>query len=643
MEEKNNLKILAEISRYFGRNPDFVLAGGGNTSFKDENTLYVKASGHSLADITEDGFAALERKKLKCMLGKKYPSKPELREEYVKNDLLEARLFPEKGQRPSVESNFHELIEYPWVMHLHPCVVNALTCSKEGRKYAREIFGGKALWLEYTDPGYKLALAVRDALRKWSSDNSSHPEIILMQNHGIIAAGNSPEAVKKTLLEAVSLIDGRIEDDIPEHISSRNREITPLMREVSLFIRGAFGDRRKIIFPADMLGIEAVQEEDTGPITPDQIVYCRPETVRIDDDALTRESISSAVKDYIKRKGYEPSLFIVEGAGIFGAGDDYSAAKNSAYAFWDAARTALAARSFGGARFLSGEETGFIDSWEVENYRRKAASGGEKELGGLIAVVTGGAQGVGKGVAGALAEKGAHVVIADMNAEKAKETADAIIKKHGENKALPLEADISDEKTVERMFDSVIDAYGGIDLLINNAGILLSGNILDLKYEDFKKVIDINLNASYLCAQKAAKAMVLQGRGDIIQMSSKSGKAGSRNNSAYASSKFAAVGLAQSLAMDLIPHNIYVNALCPGNFLDLDLWQSPGGLFDQYLKAGKVPGAKTRHDVEEHYKKQTLLGRGCKISDLINAVLYILKQRGETGQAYNITQGQTMH
>lgn len=156
-------------------------------------------------------------------------------------------------------------------------------------------------------------------------------------------------------------------------------------------------------------------------------------------------------------------------------------------------------------------------------------------------------------------------------------------------------------------------------------------------------MIEINLNASFLCAKKAAEFMVKQKRGDIIQMSSKSGKSGSRNNSAYASSKFAAIGLVQSLAMDLAEHNIYVNALCPGNFLSLDLWRAPGGLLDQYLRAGKVPGAKTRKDVEDHYMKQALLGRACTVEDVVETILYILRQRGETGQAYNITQGQTFH
>lgn len=643
MAEKNNLQRLAEISRYFGKKPDFVLAGGGNTSFKDENTIYVKASGTSLACVSPEDFVALDRKQLREITSKRYPSDPRLREEHVKIDLLSARIFPERGQRPSVESNFHELIDYPWVVHLHPCVVNALTCSKDGKKHAGSIFGDEALWAGYTDPGYKLAISLRKALSAWKRKKGKHPGIILMQNHGIIAAGDSPVKVRNTVLNAVSLIAGRIEEKIPPHVSERERTVSPSMRDSCLTLRGAFGSRRKIVYPVDLKGIEGILDERTGPMTPDQVVYCRPEILRIPGEKLEFEAVSRMIDSYESRRGYPPALLLVEGTGIFGAGDDFASARNSANAFWDMARTIIASRSFGGARFLSAKESSFIDSWEVESYRRKSSSTAPGELSGLTAVVTGSARGVGKGIAGALAGKGVHVVIADINGREASAAAAGICEAFGENRAFPFEADITDEKTVESLFERAVSEYGGVDLLINNAGILISGSIEDLEYKDFRKVIDINLNASFLCAKKAAGIMIRQKRGDIIQMSSKSGKTGSRNNSAYASSKFAAIGLAQSLAMDLAEHNIFVNALCPGNFLDLDLWQSPGGLFDQYLKAGKVPGARTRKDVEAHYRKQTLLGRGCTVEDIVETILYILRQRGETGQAYNITQGQTLH
>ncbi len=638
MEPKNKIAELVELSRYFGQNPDFVLAGGGNTSYKNENTLYVKSSGCYLASITAGGFAALDRKKLRAMLSRTYPSEPRMREESVKNDLLSARLFPEKNQRPSVESNFHEIIDYPWTVHIHPAAVNSITCAKEGKKFTEEIFESRVLWIDYTDPGFKLACSIKDKINLWTLEHKSCPGIIFMQNHGMIASGNTPAEVKKSVDEVISVITKKMNKPFPSHIPAEQRTMPAEARQMSLKLRGALRSR-KILYALSLDGIEGMQEAKSGPITPDQIVYCRPEVIKIKPK---EKNISAIIEKYIKKRGYEPSVFIVNDIAVFGAGADLQKAKTSAEVFWDSAKTIIAADAFGGARFLTAKQSAFIDSWEVESYRRKLCSAPERELEGMVAVVTGAAQGIGKGIAEALAKMGASVAVADLNIKKAEETAEVICGENGGQKAIAIEVDITDESAVDEMFCRVIDAYGGIDLLVNNAGILISGNILDLKYEAFKKVIDINLNASYLCAQKAAKVMAVQGRGDIIQMSSKSGKSGSRNNSAYACSKFAAIGLTQSIAMDLIPHNIYVNALCPGNFLDLDLWQSPGGLFDQYLAAGKVAGAKTKKDVEEHYKKQTLLGRGCTVEDIMHTILYILKQRGETGQAYNITQGQTM-
>ncbi|NOZ63791.1 MAG: SDR family NAD(P)-dependent oxidoreductase [Caldiserica bacterium] len=278
----------------------------------------------------------------------------------------------------------------------------------------------------------------------------------------------------------------------------------------------------------------------------------------------------------------------------------------------------------------------------MERYRKRITEEKRGKIAGRVAIVTGGAQGVGRGIAEGLLKEGAHVVIADINYETAEKVARKFEESFGEGRAVPYQVDVTREDEVQDMVAFTVKRFGGIDILISNAGILIADNILSFPYDKFRKVIEVNFYGYFLCAQKVARVMVKQGYGDIIQINSKSGKKGSKANSAYASSKFAGIGFTQSIAMDLAAHNIFVNAICPGNFLDLELWQREGGLLDQYLKAGKVPGAKTRKDVENYYKNLTLLKRASTIEDVMHTIFYILKQRGETGQAYNVSQGQEM-
>lgn len=145
---------LIEISQFYGSDKRFVIAGGGNTSYKNEEKIWVKASGTSLATITEEGFAILDRTKLNSMTGKEYSKDEKEREDQVKNDLAEATLT--KGNRPSVETSLHNVIDFPFVVHLHPTVVNGLLCSVNVESELKRLFGNRVLYIEYTDPGYVL-------------------------------------------------------------------------------------------------------------------------------------------------------------------------------------------------------------------------------------------------------------------------------------------------------------------------------------------------------------------------------------------------------------------------------------------------------------------------------------------------------
>lgn len=271
-------------------------------------------------------------------------------------------------------------------------------------------------------------------------------------------------------------------------------------------------------------------------------------------------------------------------------------------------------------------------------------------LSGKICVITGGAQGFGAGIAKSLFEEGASVVIADLNKEKGSELTGMLNRDNEKpNRAIFALTDVSDPESVRQMVDDCVLRFGGLDIMISNAGILNAGSLDEMSPEVFQKVTAVNYNGYFHCVKFASRVMKQQAAcnpdmySDIIQINSKSGLKGSNKNFAYAGGKFGGIGLTQSFALELIPYRIKVNAICPGNFFEGPLWSDPeNGLFVQYLKAGKVPGARTLEDVRKHYEKQVPAGRGCRVEDVVTAILYVIEQKYETGQALPVTGGQNM-
>ena len=266
-----------------------------------------------------------------------------------------------------------------------------------------------------------------------------------------------------------------------------------------------------------------------------------------------------------------------------------------------------------------------------------------------IALVTGGAQGIGEEIVRNLTSAGAVVFIADLNIDGAEKLAQEINAAEERTAALAVCVNVSDESSVKNMFDAVAMTAGGLDLCVSNAGVLKAGSVLEQELSDFRFVTDINYTGFFVISKYAGRLLqtqhfaALNWKTDIIQINSKSGLEGSNKNGAYAGGKFGGIGLVASFAMELIEYNIKVNAICPGNFLDGPLWSHPEkGLFVQYLKTGKVPGAKSIEDVRTFYEAKVPMKRGCTGKDLVRALYYIIEQEYETGQALPVTGGQIM-
>ena len=277
-----------------------------------------------------------------------------------------------------------------------------------------------------------------------------------------------------------------------------------------------------------------------------------------------------------------------------------------------------------------------------ENVHNRPAGNGR--LAGKITIVTGAAQGFGKGIAEELYKEGATIVVADMNLPLAQQVAQEM----GE-RACAVAVNVSDEDSVANMVAETVEKFGGLDILVANAGVVRSGPLAEFEKKDFEFVTAINYTGLFLCCKYAAMIMQAQHEADpdamydIIAMSSKSGLEGSNKNFSYAGSEFGAIGLVQSFALEMTAYNVKVNAICPGNYLDGPLWSDPErGLFVQYLQAGKVPGAKTVEDVRRFYEAKVPMNRGCLPIDVARAVMYCVEQKYETGQAIPVTGGQVM-
>jgi len=243
-----------------------------------------------------------------------------------------------------------------------------------------------------------------------------------------------------------------------------------------------------------------------------------------------------------------------------------------------------------------------------------------------VAIVTGAAQGLGAAICQRLVSEGARVVPADV-------------------KGFEISVDVTDETSVKSLFDHAVAEHGRVDVVVANAGILIAEPIAEADAEKWRTVMNVNLFGSFLTMKHACRVMMPQKSGAIIQINSKSGKKGSAANSAYAASKFGGIGLVQSVALEMAPHGVRCNAICPGNLLESPLWTDPErGLFVQYLRAGKVPGAKTIEDVRQHYLNQVPMKKGCTYDDVANAVVFLASDASNyiTGIALNVSGGQEM-
>ncbi len=373
--EKNLIELIA-VSRQYGQDKSFVIAGGGNTSFKDEKHIWIKASGAALETIDENGFVCLSRERLKIVSTKKYSQDATQREAEVKADLA-AAIVSSGNNRPSVETSMHEIIDYPFVVHTHPTLVNALMCSNNAKMVCIELFGDHSLFIPYTDPGYILFKKVETEIIGFTSKFGKAPQIIFLENHGIFVAANTVAEINEIYASVMEKINLKIAEPLPlDKQKPFSSLIIENIQRLNIGFQNftAIGQESTLIhhFSKDS---KSFLKANTA-FTPDDIVYCKAYYLFIPALANDQEQLETAKTlnaGYFKTYGYLPKVLVLEGQGVIAVEENLKSALNVMEVYTNILKISYLSENFGGPKFMNKAQIEFIDNWEVENYRRKMA------------------------------------------------------------------------------------------------------------------------------------------------------------------------------------------------------------------------------------------------------------------------------
>lgn len=354
----NELMLLQEMSNKYGSDPSYVLAGGGNTSFKTEDTLYVKGSGTSLATIKAEDFVRMDRSKLSSMWDKTYPANEAERESAVLSDMMEARKEGE-SRRPSVETPLHNLFPQKYILHVHPASVNGMTCGKNGKEIAAKIFPN-SVWVDACRPGYILASLCRDMLESYKNEKGCDADLLFLQNHGVFFAADT--------VEGIDVLVSSVMDTLKEYADKAVTEYRAFLCQAMSEITNA---------PcAEYLSdctVKAFDPDNNSP-TPDHIVYCKAKYIVIGAND-GRSELDCKIKAFEKANGYMPRVAVIKGDGAVVLGADNKQLDTVKNVFLDQVKVYHASRAFGGYLGMSDDLVDFIVNWEVESYRSKVNNG----------------------------------------------------------------------------------------------------------------------------------------------------------------------------------------------------------------------------------------------------------------------------
>jgi rhamnulose-1-phosphate aldolase/alcohol dehydrogenase len=641
-----------------------VVWGGGNTSIKlaerdyrgrEVRVLRVKGSGSDLKSIEKKHFPGVRMDDVLALLERQDMGDQEM------VDYLAHALQEPASPRPSIETLLHGFLPATAVIHTHADAIVSLTNNDRAAAVLREVYGAEVIALPYRRPGFLISREVAETFER-------HPKAkaLLLEKHGTICWGAT---VKEAYLSTVELIS-RAEEAIGHRAKGRVRfggvampaaspdERRKVALAVAPVLRGMVGRDRRVVMAfddaPDVLELacskEAAALSTIGPATPDHTIYTKrlPCFAAVDNPrdpvgvaAAIKTAVERFVDDYtayVKKGGGSaptdafPRVITVAGLGMFTTGKDRRTAGIVSDIYHHTISVLGAATSFGAYVSLSAQEAFDVEYWPLELYKLSQAPP-EKELARRIVLVTGGASGIGRAAALRLAAEGAHVVVGDLDAAGARKVADEVVAAVGSARAIGLGMDVASEASVRAAFEEAVLAYGGLDIVVSNAGIAHSSPVDQMTLADWERSFAVNSTGHFLVAREGMRVLKAQGLGGaFVFVATKNVMSPGKDFAAYSAAKAAEAQLAKVLALEGGPHGIRSNIVNPDAvFRDSKLWSE-----DVRRERARAQGISVEQ-LEDFYRKRNILAAPILPEDVAEAVLFLASERSAKTTGCTIT------
>ncbi len=679
------LTRLTARSRGLGADRTICNWGGGNTSVKTTEAdhigrptrvLWVKGSGSDLATVTPASFTGLKLDEVLVLRDRARVADTEM-----VAHLRRCMTDPDRP-RASIETLFHAFVPANAIDHTHADATNYFACARDGERFAREIFGEELVWISYQRPGFRLSRRIAEAV-------AANPpaKLVILQKHGSISWGDDDDACTANTLSllgrAKAFVDARMAATpafggercaaLPiEQRHAAAADIMPLLRGAVSSVKACvlrYEDAPDVLEFVN--SVDAPRLAAIGAACPDHLVHTKVRPMFVDwtpgaSSEDLRAAIAAAVpayerayRDYLAANAEQnldpdgdtpvvrspaadinpaPRVILIPGIGMFTTGKDAQNAQISAELYHRAIAVIRGAEVLGGFVSLTDEESHAVEYWPLEQYKLSLMPP-ERDFARRVCLVTGAAGGIGSAICRRLAADGAHIVATDIDGPGARALADEICTQYGPHRAVDVPMDVTDEDSVRNAFRQAALAYGGIDIVVSNAGISSSSPIGQTSLRDWQRNSDILGTGYFLVAREAFRQLTDQGRGGtIVFIASKNGLVAGKNAAAYSAAKAAELHLARCLAEEGGALNIRVNTVNPDAVLEGSRIWNGRWRDERAATYGIAPEA-----LEEHYRKRTVLGVNVVPADVAEAVAFFASSRAakSTGNILNVDGGVT--